>query len=168
MARLTDVPSVLRRVGVLTFAKRVWQQVNEDGVFTWGAALAYSWMFAIFPFLVFLLSLVPLLPERVKPTIQQEVTQFADESMAPDAAKILKDQVKNVLDKPSAGGFLSFGLVLTIWAASGGMAMTMSALDKAYDIEKSRPYVKQRLVAIALTVVVATLVIIVLLLMPIG
>ena len=52
MARLRDVPSVFRQIGIATFAKRVWQQINEDAVFTWGAALAYSWMFAIFPFLV--------------------------------------------------------------------------------------------------------------------
>jgi membrane protein len=167
MARLRDVPDVFRRVGTVGFGKRVWQQVGEDNVFTWGAALAYSWLFAIFPFLVFLLSLVPLLPDRVKPNILEEVGQYT-ESLPPDAASILNTQVKNILDKPSAGGFLSFGLILTIWAASGGMQMTMSALDKAYDIEKGRPYIKQRSIAVGLTIVVATLLIAVLILLPVG
>src|SRR4051812_19547185 len=158
MARLSDVPSVLKQVGVVTFAKRVWQQVNEDNVFTWGAALAYSWMFAAFPFLVFLLSLVPLLPQRFKDGVEPQVSEVIDRVLTGDAAVAIKNQVHGVLHTPRTGGFLSFGLLLTMWAASGGMAMTMTALDKAYDIEKGRPYFKQRLVAIGLTIAVSILV----------
>ena len=77
-------------------------------------------------------------------------------------------QVAGVLDNPPARGFFSIGLLLTIWAASGGMAMTMSALDKAYDVEHVRPYYKQRLIAIVLMIVCATLLILVMVLMPIG
>jgi membrane protein len=167
MARLRDVPDVFRRVGTIGFGKRVWQQVGEDNVFTWGAALAYSWLFAVFPFMVFLLSLVPLIPDRVKPNIQDEVEQLT-QKLPDDAASIINKQVETILKKPSAGGFLSFGLILTIWAASGGMQMTMSALDKAYDVEKGRPYIKQRSIAVVLTIVVATLLIAVLILLPIG
>src|SRR5207249_1416336 len=65
MARLSDGPLVLRRIGFLTFIRRVWQEMNEDSLYTWGAALAYSWLFAIFPFLIFLLTLVPRLPQPV-------------------------------------------------------------------------------------------------------
>jgi membrane protein len=168
MARIKDVPHVVGRIGYVPFAKRVWNQVNEDAVFTWGAALAYSWMFAIFPFLIFLLALVPVIPERFKPDAQREVNEFIDTTMPADAGSVLKGQVDNILKKPSAGGFLSFGLLLTIWAASGGMSMTMTALDKAYDIEKGRNYFKHRAIAIGLTIAGATLVILVMILMPIG
>ena len=168
MAQLRDFPHVVRSVGLWTFIKRVWSQIDEDTVFTWGAALAYSWMFAVFPFLIFLLSLVPFVPETYKPSVRDNVTQMIDKAFPGDAASILRKQVDNLFEKPSAGGFLSFGLLLTIWAASGGMAMTMSALDKAYDIEKSRNYFKQRIIAIALTMAVAILMLLVMILLPIG
>jgi membrane protein len=169
MARLRDVSQIVRKIGPLTFAKRVWQQVGEDNVFTWGSALAYSWMFAVFPFLVFLLSLIPLIPEQYKPSVREQVAKFVDQSIpSEDAASILKGQIGAVLDKPSAGGFLSFGLILALWAASGGMSMTMTALDKAYDIEKGRSFFKQRLVAAGLTLSVATLAILVMALLPLG
>ena len=170
MASLTDVPVVVKQIGAWTLAKRVWQQVGEDAVFTWGAALAYSWMFAIFPFLVFLLSLVPLIPDRFKPDVEQDVSALVDRTLTGDAAAVVKTQVHGVLNRESAGGFLSFGLILTIWAASGGMAMTMTALDIAYDIdaEKGRPFIKKRLIAIAMTLVVASLVILVMVLLPVG
>ena len=89
MASLTDVPVVVKQIGAWTLAKRVWQQVGEDAVFTWGAALAYSWMFAIFPFLVFLLSLVPLIPDRFKPDVEQDVSDFVDRTLTVEAAAVV-------------------------------------------------------------------------------
>jgi membrane protein len=168
MARLRDVPSVFKQIGIVTFAKRVWQQITEDAVFTWGAALAYSWMFAIFPFLILLLSLVPMVPQQLKFDAHDNIAQLVNETLPQDAGTLVMKQVDSVLERPSASGFFSFGLILTIWASSGGMAMTMTALDKAYDIEKGRPYLKQRGIAILLTIVVATLLILVMVLLPIG
>src|SRR3954471_3910875 len=118
MARLSDFPQIVKQIGFTTLAKRVWAQVGEDSVFTWGSALAYSWLFAIFPFLVFLLSLVPLIPTQYKSQAEDQVQKWADQAVpSPEAAKVISDQVKTILKKPAAGGFLSFGLVLTLWAA---------------------------------------------------
>src|SRR5450432_1227035 len=168
MASMRDVSVVFRKVGFFTFVMRVWQQLGEDSVFTWGAALAYAWLFATFPFLVFLLTLVPLLPEKFKPDVKADVATVVNETLPQDASTLVMKQVDGVLDHPSARGFLSFGLVLTIWAASGGMSMTMSALDKAYDVEKVRPYYRQRFIAIVLMIVCTVLLIMVMVLMPIG
>src|SRR6476620_11203958 len=169
MATLKDFPHVVRKIGFVTFAKRVWQQVGEDNVFTWGSALAYSWLFAIFPFLIFLLSLVPLIPQKYKASVSEQAHKLVDQTVpSQEASSILVQQIDKVLEKPSASGFLSFGLLLTLWAASGGMSMTMSALDKAYDIETSRSFIRHRLVAMLLTVIVATLGIAVMVLLPVG
>ena len=61
MARLRDVPLVCRKVGFRRFALRVWDQVVEDHVFIFAAAVAYAWLFAIFPFFVFLANLAGVL-----------------------------------------------------------------------------------------------------------
>jgi membrane protein len=167
MARISDVPHVFRTVGAWGFIKRVYQQINEDLVFTWAAALAYSWIFAIFPFFIFMLTLAPYLPYNTKDTAVREINEMIDRSMAHDAAQTLKENIAKVTSQPQ-GGLLSVGLLITIWAAAGGMTMTMTALDIAYDIDKGRPWWKQRLVAIALTIVVAVLVLLVLVLMPLG
>ena len=71
MARLRDIPHVRRTVGIWTFGKRVYNQAFfEDNLLVWAAALAFSWLLALFPFLIFALSLVPFLPDRVKPSEQ--------------------------------------------------------------------------------------------------
>jgi membrane protein len=167
MARLSDVPVVLRRVGTVAFARRVWREVEDDHLFTWGAALAYSWLFAIFPFLIFLLTLVPLLPQNVIDEARTRIPAALHDWLADSAAQTLWDNISRVLDDPPKG-LWSVGLLVTIWAASGGVNMTMTALDRCYEIERGRSFAHRRLMAIAITVVVASMIVAVLVLIPVG
>lgn len=170
MARLRDAVPAIRAVGPLKFFKCVYTESSEDNLFTWAAALAYSWLFAIFPFLIFLLSLIPLLPDQWK-VVADEKIKFAIDQLPDDSRQTLHDYVdpklKQILYDPPKG-IWSIGLLITIWAASGGMAMTMSALDKCYDVKNPRPYWVNRPIAVGLTLVVATLIIVVIALLPIG
>ncbi|HSI32622.1 MAG TPA: YihY/virulence factor BrkB family protein [Tepidisphaeraceae bacterium] len=167
MARLSDVPRVIRRVGFFKFTARVWNEVGEDHLLTWGAALAYSWLFSVFPFLIFLLTLVPYLPDNAIEAAKKQIPESLHYYLASNAADAIWDNIRWVIDKPQ-GGLLSLGLIVTIWAASGGVNMTMTALDRCYEVEKGRGIVKRRVIAIGLTVIVASLVLLVLLLIPIG
>jgi membrane protein len=167
MARLSDVPIVLRRVGAVTFARRVWREVEDDQLFTGGAALAYSWLFAVFPFLIFLLTLVPLLPQSMIDEAYTRIPIVLYEWLPGPAAWTVWENIRRVLDGPPPG-LLSIGLLVTIWAASGGVNMTMTALDRCYEIERGRSFFHRRAVAIAITVVVATMIVAVLVLIPIG
>jgi membrane protein len=170
MARLSDVPRVLSAVGLTTFTKRVWVQIQEDNLMTWAAALAYSWLFAVFPFLIFVLSLLPYLlrylPEGTKDRAVQEINQFVHQ-LPKQAADTIWNNIETVL-RPNKGGYLLVGLGVAIWAASGGMAMTMAALDKCYEIEKGRPFYRQRPLALLLTLSVAVLLVAVVVLLPVG
>jgi membrane protein len=167
MARVQDVPKVVKSLGFMPLLKKVWGEVGKDDVFTWGSALAYAWIFAIFPFLIFLLTLAPYLPGNVKQQTTDAVTNLATSSIGGDTGKQVQQSITDVMSHQK-GGLLSIGLILALWGASGGMTMTMSALDKAYYVQCTRSFIKQRLVAIGLTVGVAVLILLVLLLLPIG
>jgi membrane protein len=166
MARLSEAKLVIQTLGIKEFGRRVWEQIGEDDVFTWAASLAYSWIFALFPFLIFLLTLVPLMPANARAEVGMDIHSSL-KMLSKNAAAPIEDQVRDLLNQPRSG-LLSIGLLVTIWAASGGMSMTMQALDRCYDIKKGRPYLKHRLVAILLTIVGAMLVIVVMVLMPIA
>lgn len=174
MARLSDVPRVLSTVGFVGFAKRVWGQVTDDDLFTWAAALAYSWLFAVFPFMIFLLTLLPYLPSQAKVKAKTEIQDMVYRTIpSTEAADTVWNNIDNNLSNLLHDETVRLiprliGLGLAIWAASGGMAMTMAALDKCYEIEKGRPLYIQRALAMALTIVVAILLILVVSLLPIG
>ena len=170
MARLRDVSVVMRKVGFWRFAGRIWGQIDEDNIFVWAAALAYSWLLAMFPFLIFLLTLLPYIPEQQKHQVLQGIDGFLKQLPA-ETAQILKGYVDEVIGRvlnEKQSGLMSVGLALALWAASGGMAMTMSALDRCYDIDIPRPFYKHRPIAILLTIVTATLMLLVVVLLPIG
>jgi membrane protein len=59
----------------------------------------------------------------------------------------------------SGGGKISFGIIAALWAASNGMGAISDSLNVAYHVEESRPWWKQRLTAVALTIVLAFLII---------
>ena len=63
---------------------------------------------------------------------------------------------------------MSFGIVGTIWAASGGFSSMMEALNVAYDVPESRPFWKTRPLAIGLTFLIGILLVIALALMLVG
>jgi len=72
-----------------------------------------------------------------------------------------------VLDRPRRG-WLGVGLIVSVWVASGGMSMTMSALDRCYDVKQARSYIHQRAVAIAMTIGVTLGALVLIVLLPIG
>jgi membrane protein len=172
MPRLRDIPILIRRYGLFRFAGRVYRESMADNVFTLASALAYSWLFALFPFLIFLLSFVPLvMPDSSRAQAMDALYASIDRSGLPaSAAAPIRKMVGEILggDERKKVGLLSIGLLVTIWVSSGGMATTMYAIDAAYDVKTPRPWLRQRLLAIVLTIVVAMMTIGVLILLPIG
>jgi membrane protein len=167
MAAIKDVPVVMKSLGVKAFLLKVLKGVGDDGVFTWASALAYSWVFALFPMVIAILTLVPYLPWQTREKARNEIANTVYASMGGDAAKTIMTSIDEVVTQ-TKGGLLSIGLLLAIWGASGGMTMTMSALDKAYKVKSDRVWWKHRLMAIGLTLAVIFLVLCVLFLLPIG
>jgi len=170
MAALSDFPHAIRYFGPIGFLKTLWCEIQEDELFTAASALAYSWLFAVFPFILFLITLIPLLPHETKTEFRKElVTQVY--TLPKDAADMIWINVSPRLDevlKQQVTALPLIGLLITLWAASGGVSSTMSAIDKCYDVQKPRPIYKQRPLAVGLTCIVVTLVLLVVLLIPIG
>lgn len=162
------MPRVFKTMGAKGFLAKLWKEISEDGVFTWASALAYAWVFALFPLLIAILTLAPYLPGQTKEKAKQQVTASIQQAgVGGQAAKTVQDSINEVMDN-TKGGLLSFGLILALWGASGGMAMTMTALDKAYEVTTERSFIMQRLVALGLTLATIVLVLLVLVLIPVG
>jgi len=57
--------------------------------------------------------------------------------------------------KSSSGIKLAAGIVGALWAASGGMSAVVVSLNKIYQVTENRPWWKQKLTIIGLTVALA-------------
>lgn len=165
-------PSVRRtwRRGGLTWwqlAKRVWGQVFEDELTGRAAELAYFFFFSIFPLLLVLTSIVGVV-SRESWQLRARLFGYLDDLLPdPDVSTLVHETVIEVAEGGS-GTTISLGLLFALWAASRGMNAVNRLLNKAYDIEETRPLWKRRLIALGLTLVFAAFVASSLVLMFVG
>ncbi|HEY7521926.1 MAG TPA: YihY/virulence factor BrkB family protein [Methylomirabilota bacterium] len=140
-------PWKLGGLSVAELGRRVWAEFSEDDVADRAAALAYYFLFALFPALLFMTALLGLLPI---PNLMNRLMEYVGQAMPGDAASIIQKTLSEIMAGAS-GGLLSLGVLGALWAGSNGMHSIMSALNVAYDVEESRPWWKAKLLAIGLT-----------------
>ncbi|MGA2496116.1 MAG: YihY/virulence factor BrkB family protein [Tepidisphaeraceae bacterium] len=168
MASLLDIPIAVRKVGLLPLLRSIARETSDDNIVMLASALAYSWLFAIFPFLIFLLSLLPYLPDAAKDAVISEMTRWVYNDVVPrQLGDTVWQNVTSLLSRPQHA-LLSVGLVLTLLSASGGINTTISAIERCYDLPEGRPFYKQRPLAILLTLLVSFLILSLLLVIPVG
>jgi membrane protein len=147
----TDVPprgtSWRRDLTFRQLAHRVYAQTVAHDLMERAAALSYYFLFALFPTLLFLTTLLGLLPV---PLLMDQLIGYLVRVLPPDAASLIVKTLGEVRTGAS-GGLLSLGVIAALWGASGGMLSIMSALNRAYEIHDARSWWSRRLVAIALT-----------------
>lgn len=143
-------------VGWLEILKRTARETIDDDCMSLAAELAYYFLLALFPALLFLVALASFFPiENLVGQIVDSMSRFAP----PDVLKIVRDQIIEVA-QGQHGGLLTLGMLLTIWSTSAGMVAIINTLNKAYDIEESRPWWKVRLTAIGLTIALSLFILI--------
>ena len=140
-------PWKLGGLSVKELAKRVWSEFWEDEVTDRGAALAYYFLFALFPTLLFMTSLLGMLPI---PDLMDKLLGYMARALPGDAASMLQKTLTEVVTGAKTS-LLSFGALAALWAGSNGMSSIMTALNIAYDAEETRPFWKRKLLAIGLT-----------------
>jgi len=140
-------PWNLGGLSVRELARRVWGEISADEVIDRAAALAYYFLFALFPALLFLTALLGLLP---LPGLMERLIAYVEQALPGDAASIVRRTLAEI-EANARGGLLSIGALAALWAGSNGMASIMSALNVAYDVEDQRPWWKRRLLAVVLT-----------------
>lgn len=138
-------------------AGRVWNEMKRDDVFGDAAKLAYYFLLALFPLLIFLTSAIGLIVGSGTGMRRAMFAYLA--RMMPSSAFQLIDSTMLEVTTASSAGKLSFGLLAALWAASNGMGAITEALNTAYDVEESRSWWKQRAVAVALTIGLSVLII---------
>jgi membrane protein len=109
---------------------------------------------AFFPALIGLAAIIAFLPI---PNLFNTMVSTLSRVMPPESMGLVRKVVAEIIT-PNRSALLSFGLLGTLWSASGGFANMIEALNVAYDIPETRPIWKTRLLALELTFEVGTLI----------
>ena len=148
MLKTFDIP-----IGWGELFKRTAKEFSADNCLGLAAQLAYYLLLALVPAIVFLVALTSFLP----PNTLQEALNSARTFLPPAMLEILEQQLKDIASGNN-GGVLTFGFLFALWSSSAAVVAVSDALNRAYDIEESRPWWKVRLSAILLTIALALIV----------
>src|SRR5882672_525697 len=154
-------PWKLGGLTVRELARGVWREIDEDEVVDRAASLAYYFLFALFPALLFLTALLGLLPI---PNLIDRLMEYVAQALPMDAASVTQKTLREIISG-AHGGLLSLG---ALGAASNGMSSIITALNAVYDVRETRPFWKRKALALGLTLLFSLFILTALILMVFG
>nr|WP_294897688.1 YihY/virulence factor BrkB family protein [uncultured Pedobacter sp.] len=134
-----------------TVAVFFFQEIQKDSLVNKASSLAYNFMMALFPSIIFMFTLIPYVP----------ISNFQNQLMAlialllPENAYLAFESTLVDIVKNQNGKLLSLGFVLALFFATNGINNLMQGFNKSSLIVETRTWLKQRLIALTLTVLTA-------------
>ena len=132
-------------------ARRTVIDTFEDGCPGLAAQLAFYFLLALFPALLFVFSLLTYLP------IDHRIAAALDNLeplLPPDVLQVIRREIDELL-QGSTQSLLTVAIAGALWSSSSAMTAVITTLNRAYDIDEFRPWWKTRLVAVALSLALA-------------
>lgn len=114
-------------------------------------AIAFSFFMAIFPFILFVLNLIPYVRIR---NFQQEFLMLIDELLPPQTAEFFHPIMLDIAANPR-GSLLSFTLILAIFLMSNGVNAIFSGFEYSFYVRKKRSVLRQYMIAVGVSVFLA-------------
>lgn len=142
-------------LSVWELARNVLRDIAANNLSGRASELAFDFLFALFPLLLFMLALIGVFTSHRSDLQGALLAYFAD--FLPAAAFALLNGIVSELAANASGGKLTFGIVLALWFASGGASSMISALNVAYRAREARSWIKVRAIALVLTLFISIL-----------
>lgn len=130
------------------------KEIGKEGLNTKATSLAFSFMLAIFPAIIFLFTLIPYIPID---NFQNQLLLVLSQLLPETAQKALQSTILDIVQQQN-GGLLSLGFITALFFSTNGVVALMNAFNKSSLVLENRGFIRQRLVAIVLTLMLSLLV----------
>src|SRR6266550_8292247 len=107
-------------------ARRVWSDIGKDKIFGRAAQLAYYFLLALFPLLLFLTSVIGMIMGSGT-GLRHSLFNYLSKVLPGSASQLISTTMFEV-SNASGGGKISFGILAALWAASNGMGAISESL----------------------------------------
>jgi membrane protein len=143
---------------------RTFRETISDDAQGLASQLAYYFFLALFPALLCVLAIASFFPlQHFTDNVVTALAPFAPQEMI----AIIRDQMIKIAEG-NHGGLLTIGVLGALWSSSSAMVSVIGAMNRAYDIDESRPWWKVRRTAIVLTIVLSIFVVVAFTLIVVG
>ena len=131
----------------------VYNDVYDERLFVFAAGLSYYFVLSLFPLLVSIAALLGYVPI---PHLFEGLLTLMAKLVPGDGMSLVRNIVSDVISHKHRH-FLTLGLVFTIWTASSGFAATIDGLNVVYRVRETRRVWKTRPIALGLTLLAGSL-----------
>jgi membrane protein len=136
-------------IPLYTVASFFLKEIQKEALVNKASSLAYNFMLAIFPGIIFLFTLIPFLPNGFQDQLMSLI-----ELILPHKAFDAFEATLTEIIKKQNGKLLSFGFIVSVYFATNGVHNLMIAFNKSSLIMETRSWLKRRLIAFVLTLVI--------------
>lgn len=144
--------------------KILWKKIITFDIDQRAASVSYSFLLAVFPGVIFLFTLIPYIPIL---NLDRLIMSFLRDAMPRGIYENTSNTIHDIVSRKRSD-ILSFGFFLTVFAATNGMMALMRAFDMALNVSKKRTYLKARMIALFLTVLLIVVLICAILILVVG
>ena len=131
--------------------------IFQGALTTRASAIAFSFFTAIFPFLLFVIIIIPYIPFE---NFQVEFLVFLDSFLPPQTSDFFNENIFENISRSNKGGLLSSVFVLSLILMANGVSAVFSGFEHSYHQQLTRNAFKQFLYALGVAIILAILVIV--------
>jgi membrane protein len=127
--------------------------IVKGAVTSRAGSIAFSFFMALFPFVLFILTLIPYIPIE---NFQEDFLFFIEQALPPKTADSVDGVIKDIAHN-TYGGLLSSVFVLSIFLMTNGVNALFSGFEYTYHKIKTRNMVMQYIAALITSIIMALL-----------
>lgn len=139
------------------------KKIRDDYVSAFSAQAAFFIIISFFPFVMFLLSIVPYF-NLEESTVLESFRQFLPNAFS----SFIVSVITQVYDNSSSGTLISFTAITALWSAGKGFLAIMKGLNSVYRIKETRNSIFLRITSTIYTLVFAIMLIVTMILFVFG
>ncbi len=139
---------------VVQFMRKMIRRYSAHNVSATSAYMAYYWVLAFFPFIIFLISLLSYTKIPVS-VLLQYLSEMVPDSLVP----VIENTIRQFILYRSTA-LLSVGGLVTLWSAGTAVNALTRGIHIAYNSKYIKPFWQARLTALVYTVLLALLLIV--------
>lgn len=140
------------KLPLYTVALFFFQEIARESLLNKASSLAYSFMLAIFPGIIFLFTLIPYIQVFID-DFQEQLLEFMQMILPANAYETIESTLLDIVTNQNSR-LLSFGFLMAMIFATNGIHSLMLAFNKSSLVLESRSFMKQRLVALGLAMMI--------------
>ena len=125
--------------------------IVEGALTTRASGIAYSFFMAIFPFMLFVLTLIPYIPID---GFQESLMQLIAEILPPKTYDAVDSVLLDIINNKQSG-LLSFGFLVAIFLMTNGVNAIFGGFEYSYHVKEARNFLRAYFLSMLVSLIMA-------------